>query len=128
MTAMGMDSLSSSTSGDATPPDDEIEHFIETDPALVPIARSHLLVSASILEPDEVRALLDGFCLPEGLIVTACDMEMPAAADALADALAGDGEFKEFTDEPHPPPARCGRRNSKLSPLAWLFPHDAGAG
>src|SRR5688572_16708723 len=67
---MGKDSRNRSASRHAAPPagaDGDgpvgdrralIERRVETDPALVPVGPSALLVESAVLDPEEVRALL----------------------------------------------------------------------
>src|ERR1700733_5087174 len=91
----------------------DVEQLIETDPALVPQGPSALLVESAVLDPHELNALLSG-------------LEASLAEAAIADWT---GDFTQgASDEPHTSAARRDRRHSKLSPLAWLFPNDAGIG
>jgi hypothetical protein len=83
----------------------DVERLIESDPALVPKGPSQLLVAPRVLDDAEVQALLEGLSpLLEGLSHCEADHESHAAT------------------------AGCSRSHPQLSPLAWLFPHHAGAG
>src|SRR5439155_8121140 len=89
----------------------DVERTIENDPALMPVARSALLVEPAVLDPLEVEALLVDLAPLLAAAATTCD-EILYGAD----------------HEPHAPPVGCDRGHSKLSPLAWLFSDHAGIG
>jgi hypothetical protein len=104
----------------------EIERLIETDPALVPNGPSQFVVSARLLEDEELAALLEGLSplLDGDDPLVAKDL---GAVDSGSNGEAHDAS-SEVDHEPYPTPTGCGRRHPELSPLAWLFPNHAGAG
>jgi len=83
----------------------DVEQAIESDATLVPAGPSQLMVAAALLEPEEIRALLEDFDLS---------------------SLLGDRKESVYEFDASPI-GRCGR-DSKLSPFAWLFPDNAGTG
>src|SRR5688500_10033467 len=135
---------------------DDVEAWVENDPLLVHTGPSRLLVRATVLEPQEVAALLDGLSpLLErdgnqgGDDANADDAEAADDRDCdPEDADRRDGDRQDLdrqradrqldvrthtfsegpTHEPHPAADRRDRRDSKLPALAWLFPDHAGAG
>src|ERR1051325_1345564 len=110
---------SSKSDKDRSAAEAEIERLIETDPALVPTGPSQFVVSARLLEDEELSALLEGLApLLDG------DDPFVVAEGPKAQAHA----CSEEDHEPHAPAIGCGRRHPQLSPLAWLFPDHAGAG
>src|SRR5688500_13512311 len=72
----GPDCSAPSTDADESP--DAVERQLESDPALVPSGPSALLVEPSVLEPEEVAALLSGL----GALLAA-DVERDADDDGL---------------------------------------------
>jgi len=104
--------------------EDPIELSVENDLSLVPTGPSALLVEPAVLDEQEVQALLCGL-----------SQALQTAADAAATAIIAAahpqdaGAFdQEHSYESHSPATRRDRGYSKLSPLAWLFADDAGAG
>src|SRR5688500_1239760 len=117
---------------------DNVEQWVETDPALAPTGRSALLVEPAVLDPEEVDALLAD--LGDLLAAASSDLTDPALIGAGAVAAAGgrsdlcsplfaaDTGAQGASHEPNASSARRTPGHSKLSPFAWLFPDHAGTG
>src|ERR1700738_691971 len=95
--------------------DSNIEELIESDPSLVPQGASALLVEPSVLEPEEVAALL---------------VDLHALLAGAESAAVGSPVILSEGPDHEPDSPATGRhfRHSQLSLSAWLFPHPAGAG
>ena len=121
----------------------ELERSIESDPSLMPVGRSSLQVESTVLDPEEVQALLGG--LTALLRSAEATGDFPAEGHPLAGSARAIAEFgvadrwssDRFGERPHSegnehePDAKTNRRDrrySQLSPFAWLFPDDAGIG
>ena len=112
---------------DSTPSAELMAEMIESDPALVPTSPSRFLVEPSVLDVEEVQALLadlgallrstEGSGFPT-------DLRPESAGSARPGEHAGSG----VSHEPNTPSDGRDRRNPKLSPFAWLFPDHAGIG
>src|SRR4051812_25057937 len=113
---------------------DEIERLIETDLTLVPKRSSAMLVEPSVLDPQEVQALLAdlGALLQAAAVEAATVVAAGAHGSAHASTHVTGGpaqqNFEGARYESHASAVGRHRRDSKLSPLAWLFPDHAGAG
>src|SRR5215208_7725618 len=90
---------------------DSLESAFEADPSLVPAGASALLVAPSVLDPQEVEALLSGL---HSLLE-----ETSAAAAANAVAV----EQHKDSYESDSQAIGCDRRHSQFPSLAWLFPN-----
>src|SRR5262249_22702199 len=117
---------------DRTAAEAEIEKLIETDPSLVPSGPSQFIVSARLLEDEELAALLEGLApLLDGVSsLSGGDpfvVKEREAVDPNSEAQPLSDASSEEDHEPHTTPVGCGRRHPELSPLAWLFPNHAGA-
>src|SRR5436309_8909322 len=83
-------------SADRTAVEAEIERLIETDPSLVPTGASQFVVSARLLEDEELAALLQGLApLLDG------DDPLVVSEGANSEAMKALSEKDEEDHEPH---------------------------
>ena len=99
----------------------ELEQAIESDPSLVPVGPSRLQVESTVLDAEEVEALLGGLTALLRSAEATGDFPAEGHPLTLSRIQRSEHESDAKTD-------RRDRRYSQLSPFAWLFPDDAGIG